>query len=87
MKKHPQAQLERFFSTTDPVFAQRFMPAFLILLFDSFVPTHLALRANLQLLYRAPAPVLGCVYLSNPWLKCLPFHFEILEKHFDIRYH
>ena len=63
------------------------MPAFLILLFDSFVPTHLALRANLQLLYRAPAPVLGCVYLSNPWLKCLPFHFEILEKQFDIRYH
>jgi hypothetical protein len=28
-----------------------------------------ALRANLRLLYRAPAPALGCVYLGNPWLK------------------
>jgi hypothetical protein len=26
-------------------------------------------------------------YLGNPWLKSLPFHFEILEKQFDIRYH
>jgi hypothetical protein len=86
-EKASASPLASVFFTTAPAFAQRINPAFLILLFDSFVPTHLALRANLQLLYRAPAPVLGCVYLSNPWLKCLPFHFEILEKQFDIRYH
>jgi hypothetical protein len=27
------------------------------------------LRANLRLLYRAPAPALGCVHPSHPWLK------------------
>jgi hypothetical protein len=31
-----------------------------------------ALRANLRLLYRAPAPVLGCVHPSHPWLKKPP---------------
>ena len=44
---------------------------FSVFLFDSFVPTHLAPRANLRLLYRAPAPVLGCVYPSYPWLKAI----------------
>jgi len=46
---------------------------FLVFLFDSFAPAHLALRANLRLLYRAPAPALGCVYLGNPQLKNDPF--------------
>ena len=45
---------------------------FPVFLFDSFAPAHLALRANLRLLYRAPAPVLGCVYPSHPWLKKPP---------------
>jgi hypothetical protein len=43
----------------------------LVFLFDSFAPAHLALRANLRLLYRAPAPVLGCVYPSYPWFKAI----------------
>jgi hypothetical protein len=38
-----------------PVFLSVFIRAF-----DSFAPAHLALRANLRLLYLAPAPVLGC---------------------------
>ena len=40
---------------------------FSVFLFDSFAPAHLALRANLRLLYRAPAPALGCVHPSHPW--------------------
>jgi hypothetical protein len=63
--------LASVFSTTHPAFAQRINPVFSIFLFDSFVPTHLALRANLRLLYRAPAPVLGCVHPSHPRLKCM----------------
>jgi hypothetical protein len=50
---------------------------FLVFLFDSFALAHLALRANLRLLYRAPAPALGCVHPSHPWLKCLPFASEL----------
>ena len=69
-EKASASPLARVFSTTNPAFAQRINPVlFSVFLFDSFVPTHLALRANLRLLYRAPAPVLGCVYLGNPWLK------------------
>ena len=71
-EKASASPLARVFSTTNPAFAQRINPVlFSVFLFDSFVPTHLALRANLRLLYRAPAPVLGCVYLGNPWLKFL----------------
>jgi hypothetical protein len=42
-------------NTMFPVFLSVFIRAF-----DSFAPAHLALRANLRLLYLAPAPVLGC---------------------------
>ena len=68
-EKASASPLASVFSITDPAFAQRINPVFSLFLFDSFVPTHLALRANLRLLYRAPAPVLGCVYPSYPWLK------------------
>jgi hypothetical protein len=72
VKNHLQDPLARFFSTTHPAFARRIKPVlFSVFLFDSFAPAHLALRANLRLLYRAPAPVLGCVYPSYPWLKSL----------------
>ena len=54
-EKASASPLARVFSTTNPAFAQRINPCFLSL-FDSFAPTHLALRANLLLLYRAPAP-------------------------------
>ena len=68
-EKASVSPLASVFSITDPAFAQRINSVFSIFLFDSFVPTHFALRANLRLLYRAPAPVLGCVYPSYPWLK------------------
>ena len=70
-EKASASPLASVFSATDPAFAQRINPVFPVFLFDSFVPTHLALRANLRLLYRAPAPVLGCVYPSYPWLKAI----------------
>ena len=63
-EKASASPLARVFSTTNPAFAQRINPVFSIFLFDSFAPAHLALWANLRLLYRAPAPALGCVYLQ-----------------------
>ena len=77
LKRHAKVQnlidigispLASVFSTTDPAFVQRIKSVlFSVFLFDSFAPAHLALRANLRLLYRAPAPMLGCVYPSYPW--------------------
>jgi hypothetical protein len=68
-EKASASPLASVFSATNPAFAQRIKPVISIFLFDSFVPTLLALRANLRLLHRAPAPMLGCVYLGNPWFK------------------
>ena len=68
-EKASASPLASVFSITDPAFAQRINPLFSIFLFDSFAPAHLTLRANLRLLYRAPATALGCVYPSHPWLK------------------
>jgi hypothetical protein len=59
-EKASASALVSVFSTTDPALAQRINTLFPVFLFDSFAPAHLALRANLRLLYRAPAPVLGC---------------------------
>ena len=70
-EKASASPLASVFSATNPAFVQRIKPVFPVFLFDSFVPTHLALRANLRLLYRAPAPVLGCVYPSYPWLNAI----------------
>ena len=69
VKKHPQVGLRVSFPQHIQHSHSESSPCFLVFLFDSFVPTHLALRANLRLLYRAPAPVLGCVYPSHPWFK------------------
>jgi hypothetical protein len=69
VKKHLQARLRVSFQQHIQHSHSESTTVFSIFLFDSFVPTHLALRANLRLLYRAPAPVLGCVYLGNPWFK------------------
>jgi hypothetical protein len=46
-------------------FVQRMRPR-RILLIDSFAPAQLALRANLRLLYLAPAPALDSENLGNP---------------------
>ena len=70
-KKASASPLASVFSATDPAFVQRINPVFPVFLFDSFVPTHLALQANLRLLHRAPAPVLGCDNPSYPWLKAI----------------
>ena len=51
VKKHPQAPLERVFSTTNPAFAQQIKPViFSVFLFDSFAPTYLIRR------FSQPAP-------------------------------
>ena len=60
VKKYLQARLRVSFPQHIQHSHSESTPCFLVFLFDSFVPTHLALRANLRLLYRAPAPVLDC---------------------------
>jgi hypothetical protein len=69
VKKHLQARLRVSFQQHIQHSHSESTTVFSIFLFDSFAPAHLALLANLRLLYRAPAPALGCVYLGNPWLK------------------
>ena len=49
-EKASASPLASVFFTTAPAFAQRINPVLSVFLFDSFVPTHLALRANLRLL-------------------------------------
>ena len=49
-EKASASALASVFFTTAPAFAQRINPVLSVFLFDSFVPTHLALRANLRLL-------------------------------------
>jgi hypothetical protein len=75
VKKHPQARLRVSFQNRSSIRAANqprdfFLSPYLTRsLLSEQEAAHLALRANLRLLYRAPAPVLGCVYPSHPWLK------------------
>jgi hypothetical protein len=75
VKKHPQARLRVSFQNRSSIRSANqprdfFLSPYLTRsLLSEQEAAHLALRANLRLLYRAPAPVLGCVYPSHPWLK------------------